>query len=902
MCFYCNQSIRRDKLDSHTRKSHPGHKKREKGTQNIGLLFKRADGRTAAESTDVELGGASQTVVAEQSSMGTEIEHSSVEIVDVDKSDTVAQSSAVGSDKAEVDQSSARMEGDEIDTAEVEPFSAGIEEGNMVEAEQSSSRNEDYNKAFSLSDPVACLNDPALYAESGCSPALIRKMIQLGPCQPGLNSAYDFPKSAGRSFRSQWYNPKMKNGMIRYRDWLVYSPKKDCAFCLHCWLFADRHDRYYESAFADPSVGFSNWKKATNRFETHEKSQVHLNAVTALLKCRYRLETGITVCEEQVRAHEKQIQHNRAVLCRLIDVILFLAKQNMPFRGHRETKFSCLGKVEGVNDGNFLELVRLLAKYDAVLAKHLSEGKSGQTYLSAQIQNELINAVGDEILAMIVCEIHQAKYYGIVIDSTIDISHKDQLSLSVRYVDEDFNIEERFLKFTDIESSRSAELYAILVAVLEELGLDINLIRSQAYDGAANMSGHVNGLQSRVKEVNNLATYVHCCAHRLNLVLAGACANITEITTFFGCIEKIYTFITASHPRTVIFEKVQNELGLTKKLQRLCETRWYCKHSAVQAIKHNYAALLIALERIMDHDKTPHIAMEADSLLKHISKLEFVFLLEMWEDILGTIFVLSNYLQSSAMDIAQAARMIRSTLETVKSCRTDEAFSDKLKTAKKIAEEEDVNTSFETKRVRRRKRMPGESAPDEPIVDAEAKFKACVYCAVFDRLIQEFHERFQDFNVFAEMFSCLLPRNFGDSSSFKQLAEHYERDIEPDTAALEYTQFCSLVKSTPEIQAELQEATIQDILLFLKKHRLDTAYPYITVLYRILGTISVSTAGAERSFSKLKLIKSYLRSTMSEERLTGLALISIERQFADSIRINDVISRFSSLKKRKILL
>lgn len=108
-------------------------------------------------------------------------------------------------------------------------------------------------------------NDPALYVKHNRSPEFIRKMLDAGPCQPGLNCPYDFPKTDGRSFRRQWYYVKMKNGMIRYRDWLVYSP--DSALSFPCWLFANRNSSHYDPAFLNQKCGYSKWKKATEAFD-----------------------------------------------------------------------------------------------------------------------------------------------------------------------------------------------------------------------------------------------------------------------------------------------------------------------------------------------------------------------------------------------------------------------------------------------------------------------------------------------------------------------------------------------------------------------------------------------------------------------------------------------------------
>ena len=72
------------------------------------------------------------------------------------------------------------------------------------------------------------------------------------------------------------------------------------------------------------------------------------------------------------------------------------------------------------------------------------------------------------------------------------------------------------------------------------------------------------------------------------------------------------------------------------------------------------------------------------------------------------------------------------------------------------------------------------------------------------------------------------------------------------------------------------------------------------IAFKILLTIHVTVASAEISFLKLKLIKSYLRSTMSQERLSGLAILSIENEMLVELECKNLISNFASQKARKI--
>jgi len=63
-----------------------------------------------------------------------------------------------------------------------------------------------------------------------------------------------------------------------------------------------------------------------------------------------------------------------------------------------------------------------------------------------------------------------------------------------------------------------------------------------------------------------------------------------------------------------------------------------------------------------------------------------------------------------------------------------------------------------------------------------------------------------------------------------------------------------------------------DVLQFMLKNELTTTFPSLTVSLRIFLTLPVRVAAGERSFPKLKLIKSYLRSSMCQERLNSLTI------------------------------
>jgi len=82
----------------------------------------------------------------------------------------------------------------------------------------------------------------------------------------------------------------------------------------------------------------------------------------------------------------------------------------------------------------------------------------------------------------------------------------------------------------------------------------------------------------------------------------------------------------------------------------------------------------------------------------------------------------------------------------------------------------------------------------------------------------------------------------------------------------------------------------------------DDVFPNLQISLQILLTIPVSIASCERSFSKLKLILSYTRVSMGQDRLSDLALLSVERETLEKTDFDDVIDQFATVKSRKINL
>jgi len=128
----------------------------------------------------------------------------------------------------------------------------------------------------------------------------------------------------------------------------------------------------------------------------------------------------------------------------------------------------------------------------------------------------MLQLLADDVLRRILSEIRNAQYYSLMVDKTMDCSRHEQLVICFRFCDSQLEIHELFTGFHESEHQDAATLFAIVKDILLRFNLDLNNCRGQCCDGAANVAGCLSGLQTRIREVEHRAVFVHCTAHTIN--------------------------------------------------------------------------------------------------------------------------------------------------------------------------------------------------------------------------------------------------------------------------------------------------------------------------------------------------------------------------------------------------
>lgn len=440
-------------------------------------------------------------------------------------------------------------------------------------------------------------------------------------------------------------------------------------------------------------------------------------------------------------------------------------------------------------------------------------------------------------------------------DETADILGIEQVSLCARYVDlEKMIIREDFLQFVPTSDLSGKGLAKLILDNLNLFGIETAFLRGQGYDGAATMSGKFNGVKAYINQSHPLAMFVHCVAHSFNLVVSKSC-SIQSIRNCLGTVEKVHNFFVypkRKHILSQCIDSSEQEIH-AKSLKRSCATRWIERFHSIYDFIELIECVIESLEIISLWDNT-ETSSQANNLKNAILQSDFLVSILVVSKIFSLGLPLSKNFQNKNIDLRKAVTLAEDTLKELEHLRNtaQNEFSNIFQDASILAKKLDIQIVLPRLTKCQKNRINFQSNTPEDY------FRISIFIPFLDIFISEIKCRFIDHKTTLSGFCRLFSEiTISSTKDFYELIHLYDKDLidhNKDVLISELKLWIRKINSLPT-----KPKNAMDALLIC-----NDLYPNIFKRLQILATLPVSTATAERSFSTLKRIKTYLRNSISE--------------------------------------
>jgi len=289
---------------------------------------------------------------------------------------------------------------------------------------------------------------------------------------------------------------------LKMSPYLAFSHVEHGFYCTACVLFGQKEvgkgSHQALGRFSDKA--YRRFKDFKEDWKSHTTAKYHVEASIKAEEFQKRMQSGETIRHEIDAGVKATVKKNRLMLSGILEVIRFCAVNELPFRGHESS------------GGLFNATLQLIAKAGHEGAKMVENAPDNAKYTSVQIQNELIECLAECLLEDVIQRVNASACFSILADET-GLHEREFLTICVRYLDENNLLREDFLGFIPIADTTGESVATAILERLRELRIDTRKLVGQGYDGAANMSGKIKGVQKRIQDLHPCADYFHCVNH-----------------------------------------------------------------------------------------------------------------------------------------------------------------------------------------------------------------------------------------------------------------------------------------------------------------------------------------------------------------------------------------------------
>lgn len=565
----------------------------------------------------------------------------------------------------------------------------------------------------------------------------------------------------------------------------------------------------------------------------------------------------------------------------IISSIKYLARQGLALR-----------RVDD-SESNLIQLLQLRAEDDPRILQWLR--KSQQKYTSHENQNEILRIMANVVQRTILEKISQSPFITIMVDETTDITNKEQLAFVIRHVDENLSVSEDFLGMYSLLSITADSIVDAIKDILLRFQIPFTKVRGQCYDGCSTMAGKRNGVATKIQNIEPRAVFTHCYGHALNLSISD---TIKHCSIMKDCLDTCYELIKLvkfSPKREAMLNLIKEETGVDSvSLRTLCPTRWTVRAESLASILANYSELQILWDKAISNTSDTQMKARIRGIASQMTNFRFLFGLLLSEMVLRHSDKLSQTLQSPDMSSVEGKEVAMLTVETLRKIRSDSDFN--LFWQK--VEKKRVTFDVDEAQLPRKRKVPNTSEVGKgegTFPSFVADFYRQIYFEVLDLATSCITDRFdqEGYKIYSNIEQLLL-KAVSNKSYEQELAfvkQFYQGDLDADELASQIQVFQVLYsqKATSDKQPtiKLLHNTLQD-LSTAQARLLDC----VIKAFKILLVIPATNCTSERSFSALRRIKTYLRSTMTQSRVNHLMMLNYHQNITDQINIEAVANDF----------
>jgi hypothetical protein len=282
-------------------------------------------------------------------------------------------------------------------------------------------------------------------------------------------------------------------------------------------------------------------------------------------------------------------------------------------------------------------------------------------------------------------------------------------------------------------------------------------------------------------------------------------------------------------------------------------------------------------------------ASKASGLKSQLEKGEVLLALLILDELLAPTESLSRSIQSSTATVSGIIESTKVIISHFNSLKSNENFRKHWKNMMTKIEKYGLD---EPKLPRNRQPPKRFSLPNNPQFSSAAEYLKDIYCKAIDLIVQEIQFRFDQPGI----------------KQFKQIEDLIVqwktlKDEDSETLLTKVCTFYELDKSALRIQLNMLHSqhdpsytfnTGLELVKLFKNWKPETQNLFFELgkLLKIFLVVPISSATAERSFSVLRRIKSYLRSTMNQSRLNSLCILNCYPELVDKLDVKTLITDF----------